>query len=356
MPSTAKTSPPQVADVLIVGGGPAGLTCAVSVARNAHTAIVFDSGSYRNERTNHFHMLPTWDGKEPVAFRTAARQNTLDNYDSIFYEDVEIVKAIKDTDELFKLTDKNGKVWIGRGLVLATGIIDIPLKIPGFDECWARSMQVPRCIPSFNDSETNKLSRFHCLFCHGYEQRGSSSSGVLAIDEVAPIPFALHVSRNAAQLTDKVTIYTNGNDLSAQQLEVAIGPEAPVSVDSRPISRFVLGANETGVTIHFEDGATKDEAFLAHKPTSRLKSSFLAEQLGLELGPMGDLKISPPFGETTVGGCFAAGDNSSLLKTSPNAVNAGANSAAGVASHVQSRKYGQNSLSEFMQIQSTPAA
>lgn len=124
-----------------------------------------------------------------------------------------------------------------------------------------------------------------------------------------------------------------------------------MTVDSRRITRFVLGPNKTGVTLHFEDGGTKDEAFIGHKPKSRLKSDFLAEQLGLELTPQGDIKANPPFGETSLAGCFAAGDNASFLKTSPNAINSGANSAAGVASHVQSRKYGQLSLSEFMQKQ-----
>ncbi|KAH8773848.1 thioredoxin reductase glit-like protein [Diaporthe sp. PMI_573] len=327
---------PELVDVLIVGGGPAGLTSAISIARNLHTAIVFDSQSYRNERTSHFHMLPTWDGKNPYAFRDAARENTLENYDTIFYENVKIEKAKKNDDGLFELTDEGGKVWKGHSLVLATGIIDKPLDIPGFEECWAHSI-------------------FHCLFCHGYEQRGSASAGVLAIDDAAPLPIALHVSRNAAQLVKSVTIYTNGDTSQVDTLQAAIGPKAPMTVDSRRITKFVLGPDKIGLTLHFEDGTTKDEAFLSHKPKSKLKSSELAEQLGLEITPQGDIKANPPFGETSLSGCFAAGDNASFLKTTPNALNTGANSAAGTASHVQSRKYGHKSLSEFMQSQK-PAA
>ncbi|KAI1381677.1 FAD/NAD(P)-binding domain-containing protein [Hypoxylon crocopeplum] len=337
MPPHAKTPTPDLVDVLIIGGGPAGLTSAVTLARNVHTAIVFDSNSYRNERAAHFHMLPTWDGKNPIVFREAARVNTLENYETIFYEDVKVEKAKENDDGLFELTDENGKIWKGRGLVLATGIVDVPLDIPGFDECWGRSI-------------------YHCLFCHGYEQRGSESSGVLAINDVAPIPIALHVSRNAAQFTKHVTIYTNGDTSKIDAFQAEIGPTAPFTVDSRRITKFVLGPDQLGIKIHFEDGTTKDEAFLGHKPVSKLKSDFLAKQLGLEITPKGDLKVSPPFGETSLKGCFAAGDNSSSLKTIPLAVNGGANSAAGVASHVQSGMYEQKSLSEAMQaMQKKPA-
>lgn len=85
-------------DVLIIGGGPAGLTAGISVARNDHTAIVFDSQDYRNERADHFHMLPTWDGKNPYAFRDAAQANTLENYTTTTFQKVKITD-VKKTDD-----------------------------------------------------------------------------------------------------------------------------------------------------------------------------------------------------------------------------------------------------------------
>ncbi|KAF2259671.1 FAD/NAD(P)-binding domain-containing protein [Lojkania enalia] len=326
--STSHSNP---VDVLIIGGGPAGLTTALSVARNDHTAIMFDSQEYRNDRADHFHMIPTWDGKSPQAFRDAARTNTLENYTTTAFQNTKIVSVKKMDDGLFVATDDSGIDWYGRSLVLATGVIDVMYDLPGYEECWGRSI-------------------FHCLFCHGHEQRGSESSGVLAIDDVAPVPFALHVARNAAQLTKNVTLYTNGDEKNAETLQAAVGPVAPITVDYRKITKLALGENGIGCTLTFEDGSTKYEAFIAHKPKQALKSRELIDQLGLELTPKGDILVNPPFGETSVSGIFAAGDNSNSLKTTPNAITLGSNASAGVASHVQSRKYGHKSLSEFLRI------
>jgi thioredoxin reductase len=53
-------------DVLIIGGGPAGLAVATGLARQLYTAVVFDSGVYRNARTQHMHNVPTWDHRNPA--------------------------------------------------------------------------------------------------------------------------------------------------------------------------------------------------------------------------------------------------------------------------------------------------
>ncbi|KAI1324644.1 hypothetical protein F5Y16DRAFT_402211 [Xylariaceae sp. FL0255] len=54
-------------------------------------------------------------------------------------------------------------------------------------------------------------------------------------------------------------------------------------------------ANQLGITIYFDDGGIKYEAFISHKPKSVLKRGFLAAQLGLQLTPQGSLQASPPF-------------------------------------------------------------
>jgi thioredoxin reductase len=132
---------PEIVDVLIIGGGPAGQAAAVSIARNVHTAVLFDSHEYRNERSNQMHMVPTLDGTNPSIFRDVARKNTSERYELISFVDTKILSA-KKSGELFTVIDDTGASWTGRGLVLATGVTDVMLDIPGFAECWGRSMYV----------------------------------------------------------------------------------------------------------------------------------------------------------------------------------------------------------------------
>jgi thioredoxin reductase len=188
---------------------------------------------------------------------------------------------------------------------------------------------------------------FHCLFCFGYEQRGSASSGILAADMNLQIPLYLHVARNALQLSNAVTIYTNGDTSRTAAFRECVGGKAMITVDERRITGFILGEDGVGVTVTFEDGSTKEEAFLAHNPEVKLRSAELVEQLGLEVN-QGSVVVQPPFGETSVPGCFAAGDAMTTVRMIPTAFSTGATAASGVAGHVQSRTQDQQSLGEFL--------
>jgi hypothetical protein len=53
------------------------------------------------------------------------------------------------------------------------------------------------------------------------------------------------------------------------------------------------GARKGQDTLHFTDGTTSTEAFLAHKPKMQLRGN-LATQLGVETNPQGTIKVNPP--------------------------------------------------------------
>ena len=129
------------ADILIIGGGFAGLTAATTLVRQYHTAIVFDAGKYRNDKTYHMHTLPTWDHKHPEEFRAKARQD-LERYNTVKFENTEIRTVRKTEDGLFEAMGKDGRTWTGSKLILASGVEDIYPDIGGYAECWVTAMSV----------------------------------------------------------------------------------------------------------------------------------------------------------------------------------------------------------------------
>lgn len=167
------------------------------------------------------------------------------------------------------------------------------------------------CKNSYND---NFYHRFHCLFCHGYEERGAASAGVLAIGHLENPDMALFVSRFANRLAQNVTIYTNNNVVATDAIKAVLERlkhsskmAKSVSVETRTINKFVKGSKDAEIEVHFEDGTRRTEGFLAHTPRFELSGAW-EKKLGLELTPSGQFKLTPPFNETSMQGVFAAGD------------------------------------------------
>ncbi|KAF4458819.1 hypothetical protein FALBO_14439 [Fusarium albosuccineum] len=303
-------------DALIIGAGPAGLSAALALARQLHTAVVFDSSLFRNARSTHMHTIPTWDHKDPAAFRGATRKEVLERYSTISFEDCEVVKVEKTSAGDFAATAADGTTFTGRRVLLASGVTDLPLDIKGYEECWGRSI-------------------YHCLFCHGYEDAGKPSAGVLALGENSGPGVAIALARSAKQITSKVVIYTSNNPAMRTAIADLLGQNnTAITTDDREITFLALGAEGSGITITFADGSSVQEAFLAHKPPTKLNGPF-AEQLGVQLATGGDIKVTPPFGTTSVKGVYAAGDCASPMKNVMQAMYMGTFAGVGIAHDLQ---------------------
>jgi thioredoxin reductase len=160
------------------------------------------------------------------------------------------------------------------------------------------------------------------------------------MDDCSPAPMALHLARFANRLAEKVVIYTNGNEaVTAPVKELLSGVRADsktakcITVDDRKITKFVKGSKKGELTIHFADGGSKLEGFLAHKPKGELNGPW-KEQLELETTDAGDFKVNFPFSETNVKGVFAAGDCGGMIKSVSLAISSGSMIAAGIASSI----------------------
>ncbi|KAF3483158.1 uncharacterized protein GIQ15_02482 [Arthroderma uncinatum] len=296
-------------------GGPAGLAVALGLCRAVRTAVVFDSQTYRNSLTDHMHNVSTWDHSKPQDYRAAARRElTEGRYNTVTLADVALRKIWKLESGEFEATDAGGKTWRGRKLVLATGVKDEIPDVPGYADCWPRSI-------------------YHCLFCHGFEDRGAASVGVLAIGPTANPKPAEHLARLAHNLAKTVTIYTNGNDELAEQLRPSIEKDEWLSLDNRAI-KHLHKTDGVPVKVELQDGTDKMEGFLVHAMKTTPVLNF-EHNLELELSPQGtEFKTTPPFSETTTHGCFATGDCGMPIKAASMSMSHGSLAGVGVVSQL----------------------
>lgn len=129
---------PTPFDILIIGGGPAGLSTASSIVRQSHPTLIIDSGKHRNDN-RYMHTIPTRDHAPAGDFRAAARKD-FDRYNTVQFEDREVSTVKKIESGSFQVTCTNGMIFEGHKLVLATGVVDVLPMIEGYAECWAMGM------------------------------------------------------------------------------------------------------------------------------------------------------------------------------------------------------------------------
>lgn len=129
---------PDAYDIIIIGGGPAGLSAAASIVRQDHSIYLFDSQKYRNAAAKFTHTVSTWDHRDPAEFRAASLKD-LERYGTVTIDQSEVETVKQNEDGTIEATS-NGKKVLGKKLILATGVEDVFPDIPGYAECWVSGM------------------------------------------------------------------------------------------------------------------------------------------------------------------------------------------------------------------------
>ncbi|KAK8044778.1 hypothetical protein PG993_004802 [Apiospora rasikravindrae] len=294
-------------DVIIIGGGHAGMSAALTLYRHLHTCLIFDIAKPRNSWSLPSHSVSGWEGRQPEELRTTSRAELLAT-GLVTFVDSEATSLAHRSGGGFEITDSQGNTWTGRKLLIASGKQNIFPNIPGYAENYPEKI-------------------FDCMFTFGYEHRGSKDAGLLA-DGALSSPFhASMVVGDTRKFAERVTVYTNGDGILHDTMTTEI-KHSGVTLDRRRISQIQRSGK--GLTLDFEEGSPAEIEFLVHQPSTRVGLPFLA-QLGVTVDERGDIRNIPPFFQTEVPGVFAAGDCASPFKIIPNAMLMGANAGAGIA-------------------------
>lgn len=292
-------------DVVIVGGGPAGLSAALALGRARRNVLLLDGNEPRNARTHASHNFFSRDGEHPLELRRLGREQ-LAPYTTVQIQDREIVRA-EGHDGEFCLRFTDGDEIGTRKVILATGVRDIMPDIEGFRQLWGSSV-------------------FACPYCDGWERRDQQWAVLAAPPEALPYAALL------ASWTRDLVLLTNGFEeidpettrgLAAMSIPVRTEPIVRLDAEGDRLQRIV-----------FASGESLERSVLFNRPRQERRID-LARQLGCELvvdGPTPDLIRVDAMHQTTVAGVFAAGDVTTMMQSIAVAVSSGS-AAAAMANH-----------------------
>lgn len=264
-------------DVVIVGGGPAGLGAALALGRAVKQVMLCDGGTRRNAAAEHMHGFVTRDGVPPSEFRKIAREQ-LRPY-AVTTKDVGVARIEPTARGGFEVTLADGARVSCRRVLLALGLVDDLPDLPGLRESWGGGT-------------------FSCPYCHGWEAR-LAPWGIL-VTEAADLEYAIFLTG----WTKDVVAFTNGPREIDREMRARL-ERAGVRLDARRVRRLLVGSDRTVTAVEMQDGATIPRAAMVVRP--RQRQTALVIDLGLELDARGLVRTDEN-GQTSIPGIFAAGD------------------------------------------------
>ncbi|WP_430332916.1 NAD(P)/FAD-dependent oxidoreductase [Rhodococcus sp. ACT016] len=266
-------------DVVIIGGGAAGLTAAQVLGRARRNVAMIDSRDPRNGPAAHMHGFLSRDGMPPADLVATGRKEALDyGVDLIDGQVTEITSHGTDPGLTLQLTD--GRQFEARAVLVSTGLRDELPDVPGLWERWG-------------------VDVLHCPFCHGYEVR-DEPIGILGGDVRE---LSIHQALLLPQWSRDVVFFPNGIVLTdgerarilARGVEIVEDPVRGIVVDDDRLRAVELA-----------DGQLAPRAALFVGPGFVPNDSLLTG-IGCDVGPNGFVAVDGT-GRTSVPGIWAAGN------------------------------------------------
>ncbi|MEU9748308.1 NAD(P)/FAD-dependent oxidoreductase [Streptomyces niveus] len=275
-------------DVVVIGGGPAGLSAALTLARARRSVLVIDAGEPRNAPASHVHNYLGREGIAPGELLAVGREEVARYGGEFMAGRVATVKG--PAADGFRVVLEEGaavaEVTASR-LLVTTGLVDELPPVPGVAERFGREV-------------------LHCPYCHGWEVR-ERPIGVLATG-----PLAVHQAQMWRQWSDDVTLFRHtAPDFDDEQYEQLAARDIAV-VDGEVAALEVTDDRLTGVAL--AGGRVIPVSAVVVAPLFTARGGLLADlgapAVDREMAGqvVGSHVPTDPAGATSVPGVWAAGN------------------------------------------------
>ncbi len=265
-------------DCMIIGGGPAGLSAALTLGRARRKVALVDNGTNRNRVTQESHGFLTRDGIKPQEFKNLASK-AIESYPSITMMDQTVIEIIKDDiTGLFLVNTSENKTYVTEKILLATGIQE-EFPLPQIRQYYGKSL-------------------FSCPYCDGWELRDKPLAIIAENEE-----HISHMTKLVFNWSQDLIVFTNGhqlskkiqNDFEQKKIKAYTNTIKDLHGDDGNLSSVEL---ETGDNILRAGGFVVPSFYRPNK---------FAKQLNCQVDENGTI-MTDGAGRTTAAGIYIAGE------------------------------------------------
>jgi len=263
---------------MIIGGGPAGLSAALTLGRARRKVALVDNGTNRNRVTQESHGFLTRDGIKPQEFKNLASK-AIESYPSITMMDQTVIEIIKDDiTGLFLVNTSENKTYVTEKILLATGIQE-EFPLPQIRQYYGKSL-------------------FSCPYCDGWELRDKPLAIIAENEE-----HISHMTKLVFNWSQDLIVFTNGhqlskkiqNDFEQKKIKAYTNTIKDLHGDDGNLSSVEL---ETGDNILRAGGFVVPSFYRPNK---------FAKQLNCQVDENGTI-MTDGAGRTTAAGIYIAGE------------------------------------------------
>ena len=264
-------------DVVVIGGGAAGLSAALVLSRAQRKVLVVDAGQPRNAPAAHMHGYLSRDGMPPSEL-LASGQDEVVGYGGEVVAGT-VTDLVPDGRTGFWVLLADGRRVSTRRLLVTTGLRDELPNVPGLTERWARDV-------------------LHCPYCHGHEVRNQQ------LGVIGGTPGSVRYAQIVRQWTHDLVYFTPPGILTAVERTELLA--RAIGVVEGTIAQLVIDNDDHLRGVQMDDGRVipRDALFV---PPRFMPNNLLLLGLGCAIDPNGWVDVDAT-GHTGVPGVWAAGN------------------------------------------------